>query len=104
MPVTTVNMLMGAAIPQSLKEPHNMQAYGARNYAAVGVTLQRALLICLVALAWLLPLWLSMEPVLLALGEGVLKQLHPEHPNPILTPSAVDVGFCSPTEVIAAYS
>jgi Na+-driven multidrug efflux pump len=44
------------------------QAYGAKNYAAVGVTLQRALLICLVALAALLPLWIAMEPVLLALG------------------------------------
>lgn len=36
---------------------------------AVGVTLQRALLICLVALIALLPLWIAMEPVLLALGE-----------------------------------
>jgi hypothetical protein len=35
---------------------------------AVGVTLQRALLICLVALVALLPLWIAMEPVLLALG------------------------------------
>lgn len=46
-----------------------MQAYGAKNYVAVGVTLQRALLICLVALIALLPLWIAMEPVLLALGE-----------------------------------
>lgn len=44
------------------------QAYGAKNYAAVGVTLQRALLICLAALAALLPLWLAMEPLLLAMG------------------------------------
>ena len=39
---------------------------------AVGVTLQRALLICLVALIALLPLWIAMEPVLLALGERTL--------------------------------
>ena len=32
------------------------------------MTLQRALLICLVALIALLPLWIAMEPVLLALG------------------------------------
>ena len=36
------------------------------------MTLQRALLICLVALIALLPLWIAMEPVLLALGERTL--------------------------------
>jgi hypothetical protein len=48
------------------------QAYGAKNYVAVGVTLQRALLICLVELIALLPLWIAMEPVLLALGKRTL--------------------------------
>lgn len=36
----------------------------------MGVTLQRALLICLVALGALLPVWLTMEPLLLAMGEA----------------------------------
>ena len=44
------------------------QAYGARRYSMVGVTLQRALLICLVSLGLLMPVWLSMESILLAMG------------------------------------
>lgn len=52
-----------------------LQAYGAKNYASVGITLQRALLICLVALAAMLPLWFSMEHVLLALGTRALQSM-----------------------------
>ncbi len=55
-----------------------LQAYGARNYAAVGVTLQRALLICLVAVGALLPVWLTMEPLLLAMGEACLNPKQPD--------------------------
>lgn len=45
------------------------QAYGARHYEMVGVSLQRGLLICLTAFLVLLPVWLNFEPLMIAMGQ-----------------------------------
>jgi hypothetical protein len=45
-----------------------VQAYGARQFELVGVSLQRGSLICLTAFLMLLPVWLNFEPIMIAMG------------------------------------
>lgn len=46
-----------------------MQAYGAKNYAAVGIWAQRGFLICTLACIPIVGLWLCAEPILLWVGQ-----------------------------------
>ena len=46
----------------------NAQAYGARQFELVGISLQRGSLICLTAFLLLLPVWLNFEPLMIAMG------------------------------------
>ena len=45
------------------------QAFGARNFEEVSLSLQRCTLLCLVMLGLIAALWLSSEPLLLAVGQ-----------------------------------
>lgn len=60
-------------IPEACISAHqhalrNAQAFGARQFEMVGVSLQRGLLICLAAFVMLLPIWLNFEPLMIAMG------------------------------------
>lgn len=49
-----------------------VQAYGARQFELVGISLQRGSLICLTAFVALLPVWLNFEPLMIAMGTQIL--------------------------------
>ena len=50
-----------------------LQNFGAGNYAALGVILQRSLLISGIVFAIIMALWTQMEKLLVLLGERYLK-------------------------------
>jgi Na+-driven multidrug efflux pump len=59
-----------------MKPPANVddataQAYGARQFELVGISLQRGSLICLTAFLLLLPVWLNFEPLMIAMGTQI---------------------------------
>eukprot|EP00887_Chlorella_sp_A99_P005323 scaffold1.g5323.t1 len=76
------------------------QAFGARNYRACGVALQRCMLIALLISAGVAALWVQTEPLLLAIGQdaaiaaGVARFLH-------LAMPAMASGVVAPTTVVS---
>lgn len=46
----------------------HVQAYGARQFSLVGVSLQRGSLICALFFCMMLPVWLNFEPLMIAMG------------------------------------
>ena len=58
-------LLMSHAEPKS----RSLQAYGAGQYTHVGVVLQRALLICSIAMLGVLLLWTQLADLLLLAGD-----------------------------------
>ena len=59
-----------------------MQAYGAQQYAMLGVTLQRGILICLSFFVIGFPFWtFYVEPLLLLCGQCPVPSLCPPRPS-----------------------